>query len=75
MAASDAEQDFIFLLRLLGDRPKNLEPKRYDLAPLINMGVYHHAVEAYHSPPGRPWHHALHDAHSYRMGWLASQTK
>ncbi|MDE1716469.1 hypothetical protein PWG14_28800 [Chromobacterium amazonense] len=73
IAACDAVQDFQFLLQLLGKRPENLDPKRLDLAPLISTGVYHHAVEKYHSKPGHPWHHALHDARSYRLGWLAYQ--
>ena len=75
IAACDAEQDFQFLLQLLGNRPKNLEPAHHDLAPLINTSIYHHAVEAYHAAPDRPWHHALHDARSYRLGWLACQAK
>lgn len=73
IVACDAEQDFQYLLQLLGQRPENLDPERLDLAPLINTRAYHHTVEKYHSKPGRPWHHALHDARSYRLGWLAYQ--
>ncbi|MBA4709238.1 hypothetical protein [Aquitalea aquatica] len=73
IAACDAEQDFQYLLQLLGHYPENLASERLDLAPFINTGAYHHAVEKYHSKPGRPWHHALHDARSYRLGWLAYQ--
>lgn len=68
IAACDAESDFQFLLELLGERPKNLEPQRYDLAPLIDTTAYHQAVEKYHAQPGCPWRHALHDARSYRVG-------
>jgi hypothetical protein len=73
VAACDAEQDFQFLLALLGKRPSNLAPQRLDLAPLINTGSYHHVVEKYHLLPDHPWHHALHDARSYRLAWLAAQ--
>jgi hypothetical protein len=73
VVACDAERDFQFLLALLGDRPANLDPQRLDLAPLIDTGTYHHAVDAYHARPDHPWHHALHDARSYRLAWLASQ--
>lgn len=75
VVACDAERDFQFLLELLGKRPANLAPQRLDLAPLINTGTYHQAVENYHAQPEHPWHHALHDARSYRLGWLAYQSR
>lgn len=43
----------------------------FDLRPLIDSTVFDKAVSAYHDQPGRPWHHALHDAHAHRAGWLA----
>lgn len=73
IVACDAERDFQFLLALLGGHPSNLASQRLDLAPLIDTGAYHHAVEKYHARPEHPWHHALHDARSYRLAWLASQ--
>ncbi|MBM2886493.1 hypothetical protein JFK97_19060 [Chromobacterium phragmitis] len=74
VAACDAARDFQFLLELLGECPDNLEPTRFDLAPLIDTNAYHRAVENYHVTYDRPWHHALYDARSYRLGWLASQS-
>jgi len=71
VAACDAERDFQYLLQLLGGRPENLAPTRLDLAPLIDTSTYHHAVEQYHLAPDHPWHHALHDARSYRLGCRA----
>lgn len=73
IAASDAEQDFQHLLQLFGHRPESLDPKRLDLAPLISTSSYYHAVEKYNSKPSHPWHHALHDARSHRLGWLTYQ--
>lgn len=53
--------------------PPNLEQKRFDLAPLIDTTVFHKAVCRYHEQENSPWHHALHDAHAHRAGWLAWQ--
>jgi hypothetical protein len=32
--------------------------------------AFNEAVYKYHSAPGQPWHHALHDACANRAGWL-----
>ncbi len=70
--ASDSHFDIELLGQTLGGpMPANVAPNRYDLRPLIDTTVFHHAVERYHAAPGRPWHHALHDAHAHRAGWLA----
>ncbi len=68
--ACDSPIDWTLLLELLGERPPNLVPNRYDLAPLIDQAVYHGAVGRYFAA-GHPEHHALHDARAYRLGWLA----
>lgn len=68
--ACDSEIDWYLLLEFLGERPANLDSQRYDLAPLIGTSIYHHTVSAYFEQ-GHPEHHALHDARSYRFGWLA----
>ncbi|WP_029050340.1 3'-5' exoribonuclease [Cupriavidus sp. amp6] len=52
------------------DFPQNVVG-RYDLGPLASVPEFQHAVAGYHSQPGHPWHHALHDAHANRAGWLA----
>ena len=51
--------------------PPNLDQKRFELASLIDTLAFHEAVCKYHEHPGCPWHHALHDAHAHRAGWLA----
>jgi len=72
--ACDSVHDRDLLWDALGDGlPANLDRERFDLAPLIDSTVYHKAVCSYHDAPGRPWHHALHDAHAHRAGWLAWQ--
>lgn len=53
--------------------PPNVDPVRYDLRPMIDTTACHQAVCRYHAAPGHPWHHALHDAHAHRWGWLAWQ--
>lgn len=47
----------------------------FDLRPLIDSTAFDQAVSAYHDYPGRPSHHALHDAHAHRSGWLAWMDK
>lgn len=47
----------------------------FDLRPLIDTTVFDQAVSSYHDQPDRPWHHALHDAHAHRAGWLAWMDK
>ncbi|AME28768.1 3'-5' exoribonuclease [Burkholderia sp. PAMC 26561] len=70
-AACDSGTDFGFLMNLLGTaRVPNLMKKYFDLRPLIDSTVYHSkVVAAYHSDPRE--HHALVDARTYRLGWLA----
>ena len=68
--ACDSDIDWRFLLGLLGDRPSNLAAQRHDLAGLIDAPVYNNTLTAYFAK-GHPEHHALHDAHAYRLGWLA----
>jgi hypothetical protein len=55
------------------DLPANLSRSVFDLRPLIDTTVFHRAVCRYHDQPERPWHHAMHDAHAHRAGWLAWQ--
>ena len=70
--AADSERDKSLLWRAFGDGlPPNLEPSLFDLRPLIDTTVFHHAVCQYHELVGCPWHHAGHDAHAHRAGWLA----
>lgn len=68
--ASDSQHDRDLLADVLdGEWPVNLTGW-YDLRPLIDTGVFDRAVTHYHTPD-RPWHHALHDAHAHRAGWMA----
>ncbi|OQS37145.1 hypothetical protein B0T40_09495 [Chromobacterium haemolyticum] len=68
--ACDSQHDRELLAdALAGEWPKNLTGW-LDLRPMIDTTVFHQAVERYHTPD-RPWHHALHDAHAHRAGWLA----
>lgn len=70
-AACDSMADFRFLLQLLGElKPLNLAAAPYDLRPLIDAAVYHHAVMTHYRTDNRE-HHALVDARAYRKGWLA----
>jgi hypothetical protein len=70
-AACDSGIDFEFLMNLLGTaRGPNLVNGYFDLRPLIDSTIYHSTVvAAYRSDPRE--HHALVDARSYRLGWLA----
>lgn len=69
--ACDSEWDWQILGEVIGrPLPANITG-RFDLRPLIDTTAFHRAVCHYHDRPGRPWHHALHDAHAHRSGWLA----
>lgn len=68
--ACDSYTDWELLLDALnGERPPNLAG-RHDLRTLIDSPTFHHAVVRYHEQHG-PWHHAGHDAHAHRAGWMA----
>lgn len=68
--ACDSQHDRdLFADALDGQWPDNLQGW-FDLRPLIDTGVFDHAVAKYHTPD-RPWHHALYDAHAHRAGWMA----
>jgi len=72
--ACDSLHDKALLHKALGGVwPQNVHTWP-DLSPLINIGVFHHAVVGYHNDD-RPWHHALYDAHAHRIGWLAWMDK
>jgi hypothetical protein len=67
----DSYMDWELLVDVLdGELPANIQ-SREDLRALIDTTVFNQAVCAYHSAPGQPWHHALHDARAHRAGWLA----
>ncbi len=51
--------------------PPNVEPTVLKLAWQSEDRVFNEAVCKYHDQPGRPRHHALHDAQALRCGWLA----
>lgn len=71
VVACDRFIDWELLLDELGDDlPPNLIG-RYDLGPLAALPQFQRAVVGYHAEAGHPWHHALHDAHAHRAGWLA----
>ncbi|QEZ48718.1 3'-5' exoribonuclease [Cupriavidus oxalaticus] len=71
LVACDNLIDWELLLDALGDDiPSNIIG-RYDLAPLAQLPQFQRAAAAYHAEAGHPWHHALHDAHAQRAGWLA----
>nr|WP_294864217.1 hypothetical protein [uncultured Pseudogulbenkiania sp.] len=69
--ACDSQFDREVLGAVIGGQwPTNLTGW-FDLRPLIDTTAFDQAVSAYHDQPDRPWHHALHDAHAHRAGWLA----
>ena len=69
--ACDSQHDLDLLWDAFGEGlPENLTPKRYELANLLEDPNFHAAVCEYQSQHGQ-WHHALHDAHAHRAGWLA----
>lgn len=70
--ACDSTRDQVLLWKALDQSlPRNLDKTRFDLASLIDTTVFHQAVCQYHAQGDRPWHHALHDAHAHRAGWMA----
>lgn len=67
----DSYMDWELLVDMLdGELPANIQG-REDLRASIDTTVFNQAVCAYHSAPGQPWHHALHDARAHLAGWLA----
>lgn len=73
--ACDSQFDREVLAAVIGGPwPPNLVDW-FDLRPLIDTTVFDQAVNAYHAQSDRPWHHALHDAHAHRAGWLAWMDK
>ncbi|WP_168190864.1 hypothetical protein [Aquitalea aquatilis] len=68
--ACDSQVDREVLIREFGGECPNNLSGWFDLRPLIDTGVYHQAVEQYHTEE-RPWHHAFYDAQAHRAGWLA----
>lgn len=68
--ACDSYTDWELLLDAInGVNPPNLAG-RHDLRTLVDSSTFHHAVVRYHEKHG-PWHHAGHDAHAHRAGWMA----
>lgn len=72
--ACDSVHDRDLLWDALGEGlPPNLEQQAFNLASLLDAPVFHKAACCYHEQANCPWHHALHDAHANRAGWLAWQ--
>lgn len=70
--ATDSRHDLDLLGDALGEGwPPNLARSVLDLREQLGHPAYDLAVGRYHAQPGRPWHHALHDAHANRAGWKA----
>lgn len=70
--ACDSTHDRDLLWDALEDGlPTNLDPTVVKLAWQSETRVFNEAVCKYHDQPGRPRHHALHDAQALRLGWLA----
>lgn len=69
--ACDDRTDYELLIDAMdGAMPDNLAGIQ-DVRPLVDSTTFHRAACQYHSTPGQPWHHALHDARAHRAGWLA----
>ncbi|MCS0582047.1 hypothetical protein NX784_10635 [Massilia pinisoli] len=69
--ACDSRTDWILLLDAMNNAPPhNLVGQPFDLRSLIDSSIFHRAVVRYHEQHG-PWHHARHDAHAHRAGWMA----
>lgn len=67
--ASDSAHDRDLLADVLdGEWPQNINGW-FDLRTLADA-TFNEAVARYHTTD-RPWHHAMHDAHAHRAGWLA----
>lgn len=72
----DDRTDWDLLLDALdGELPANVAGQRQDLRHLIDTTVFNDAVCRFHDQPNQPWHHALHDAHAHRAGWMAWMDK
>jgi len=70
--ACDSTHDRDLLWDALEDGlPTNLEPTVLKLAWQSEDRIFQEALCKYHEQPGRPRHHALHDAQALRHGWLA----
>lgn len=70
--ACDSTHDRDLLWDALEDGlPTNLDPAVVKLAWQSENHAFHEAVCNYYDQSGRPRHHALHDAHALRCGWLA----
>ncbi|WP_382164082.1 hypothetical protein [Hydrogenophaga sp. ANAO-22] len=70
--ACDSTHDRDLLWDALEDGlPSNLDPKVLKLAWRSEEPAFNEAIEQYHAQPGQPRHHALHDAHALRAGWMA----
>lgn len=70
--ACDSTHDKDLLWDALEDGlPSNLDPWVFKLAWQSEEPVFNEAIEQYHAQPGRPRHHALHDAQALRAGWQA----
>lgn len=69
----DDRTDYELLVDALdGELPANIVGV-LDVRQAMASKVFHQAACLYHSAPGQPWHHALHDAKAIRAGWLACQ--
>ncbi|SCU98832.1 conserved hypothetical protein [Cupriavidus necator] len=72
--AIDYSADWELLVHALdGELPASLVG-RLDLASIAESAVFALAAAGYHAAPGRPWHHALHDARGMRAGFLAVES-
>lgn len=70
--ACDSSHDRDLLWDALDDGlPPNLESTVLKLAWQSEDRVFSEAVFKYHAQSGQTRHHALHDAHALRVGWLA----
>jgi hypothetical protein len=67
--ACDSSIDWELLVDVCdGELPINVRG-RHDLGPALNSLTFRRGASEYHAKPGRPWHHALHDACAHREGW------
>ncbi len=70
MIACDSNYDrYLLATAFDGDWPVNFAGWA-DLLPLIDTEPFNTAVIRYHTLD-KPRHHALHDAHAHRAGWIA----
>lgn len=69
--ACDYSADWDLLVDALdGELPGNVIG-RLDLANMAESAAFKLAAAGWHAGPGRPWHHALHDARANCVGWRA----